>query len=159
MQTMCWPWPAPLLAGAESKATAAELREALQRSAWGSRSGLSSQHFTAAAWRKTRQCGKKIQRGSQRHAQDGGSDADGAGWKKGDSRIATPISTTRGAAPALLSPSLNLGTQLQVALENETCQHHDSCLCSASFHTSGINTGVKRAIQAQRTRASLEPSL
>lgn len=77
MRTMCRPWPAPPLAGAESKATAAEPHVALQRSAWGSRSGLSSQRFAAAAWRKTKQSrGKNSKRQPETcgGAREGGSE-------------------------------------------------------------------------------------
>lgn len=81
---MCRAWPALLLAGTESKATAAELHVALHRSAWGSRSGLSSQCFATTAWRKTRQSPGKIQRDRLRHAVGhagvAASDADRAGW-------------------------------------------------------------------------------
>lgn len=92
MRTMCRPWPGPLLA--ESKATAAEPHVALHCSAWGSRSGLSSQCSSAAAWGKTRQSPGKIQRDRLRHAEGRGraaaSDADGAGWSGAGSRMVTP---------------------------------------------------------------------
>lgn len=154
MRTMCRPWPAPLLAGAESKATAAEPHVALHCSAWGSRSGLSSQCFAAAAWRKTRQSRGKIQRDSLRRAEGhrrvAVSDADGARWSKAGSRMIMPYLQDNGnCRPAQLLQPLDLVTQWQAMLEREMHQPHVSPLNSAGFHSNGINTGVKRAVQAQ----------
>lgn len=163
MRTMCRPWPAPLLAGAESKATAAEPHVALHGSAWGSRSGLSSQCFAAAAWRKTRQSRGEIQRDSLRHAEGHGrvavSDADGAGWSAAGSRMIMPYLQDNGNRhPARLLQLLDLLTQWQAMLERETHQPRVSPPNSASFHAGGINAGVKRAVQGQWRRVGPERS-
>lgn len=104
---MCRPWPALLLSGAESKATAAELHVALHCSARGSRSGLSSQCFAATAWRKTRQSPGKTQRDRLRHAEGHGgvaaSDADRAGWSGVGSRMITPALATTAPSNSVAS--------------------------------------------------------
>lgn len=88
------------------------------------------------------------------------SDADGAGWSEASSRMIMPYLQDNGNChPAQLLQLLDLVTQWQAMLEKETHQSHVSPLNSVSFHASGINTGMKRTVQAQWRRAGPERSL